>query len=357
MNNVYELVKNAKVEVTRVINDKHDIQALISVNDTYEHLFPYTSRISKHLEMMSPNDLAERLTGGSFFFVEDSLVDFRDGHYTGFVHSDDTISNYMDVMGYVRKNEIELKHIQKYSLINEEIGISPILLRKVWDKSQISVPGYSSMGGDFDSVLSFTWNPFVRTVNSAFDLVRIICENGLIGLTSFLNTRVPLENRFEEHLNIATKQIQNKINSIVNERVGIMAQKPASLADVLLLEEHALERLYSTVISSEHQRLTTIINAISPKVQLADIYRPTVFEDKRLAAQVPSHLTQFDVFNVATELRTYTTPTKKSTDNALDKFANAKLFDPGNDVVALQKSSNDDYAFENASKAFFGIVA
>lgn len=349
----FELVRNAHVEVKQGEDNKHRPLALITVDGKYKHTFPHTSRVSKHLEMMTPDDLSHRLSGGNFFFVENQLVDFRDGSYHGFVHDDNTVNVFMDVLGYQYRNGLKLAHIAKKSTDED----SPIVLRKIWDRSEISVPGYQS-GGDFNSVLSFTWNPFVKTVNTMFDLVRLICTNGMVGLTSFLNTRVPVMNRWEEHLDIAARQIQHKVNNVVISRVQQMTLERASVGDCLLLEEHVLNRIQHAELD-DVDRLYNILGAISPKEHLGDVYRDNVFLNKNLAAQLPAHLSGFDVFNIATELRTHTNPSSKSSDNALDRFANGILFDREDNYNASAKRLNAPRiaAFSDPETAFFGKVA
>lgn len=350
----YELIQNAAVEVSVQRDNKKRPMATIVVDDKYTHQFPHTSRVSKHLDMMTEQDLADRLSGGSFFFVENQLIDFRDGAYNGFVQSDAAIDTLMNVIGYQQKADLKMTHMMKR---NDEIN-SPIILRKAWHNNEISVPGYQS-GADFNSVLSFSWNPFVKHVNSAFDLIRLICTNGMVGVTSFLNSKVPLMNRWEEHLDIAARQIQNKVNDIVIQRVQAMTLDRASVGDLLLLEDHAVSRHRHATDSQELTRLMNILHAVSPSVHLGNVYKDNVFENKNLAAQLPSHLSMFDAFNIATELRTHTAASNDSSDNALDKFANSLLFDrednynaSGNRVQHVRQA-----AFSSPDKAFYGVAA
>ncbi len=351
---VHQFVKNAQVEVIPVKDNKRRDCATITVNDQFQHTFPHTSRVSKHLDVMSPEQLQSRLSGGSFFFINQQLVDWRDGSYTGFTHTDDTIKLYMDLFGFQYRNK--LSHIHQRNVNNDDHhNNNDILLRSVWDKTEIHVPGYQS-GGDFHSELSFVWNPFTSFINSAFDLVRLICTNGMIGTTSFLNTKVPLVNRQTEHLDIAAKQIQNKVNSIVTERVQIMGHERASVGQCLLLENHIIERLSSHDMGTadEHTKLFTLLNAVSPKQQLDHVYRESVFDNRDLAAQLPAHLTTFDIFNIATELRTHTSEAKKSSNFALDKFSNMLLFDNNDNPTYISTKANNPLAsFSNPEQAFF----
>lgn len=363
----YELIRGADVEVKAVTTGtgkQRSRCAEIIVNGKYEHRFPARSRVSKHLDVMQPAELAERLSGGSFFFASPSgstsdmsLVDFRDGHYSGFTHTDDAIAKFVEILGYQSRKALPL-HRNRRSQREDDDGAN-IVLRKVWSNSEIQVPGYRQ-GGDFNSQLSFVWNPFVRTINSSFDLVRLICTNGMIGLTNFLNTKVPLVNRWEEHLDIASRQIQNRVGSVVAERVRTMANSAASVGECLLLEQHAFDRLYAPAAKTmdERERLLALMAAVSPTTHLSNVYKDDVFVNKSLAAQLPAHLSQFDAWNVATELRTHTSPCAKSSDTALDRFANGIMFDDESNIVssASRLTNAPTCAFSDPERAFFGVM-
>lgn len=348
----FNLIRNADVKLTHVVDAKKRNVAEIVVDGKFHHRFSPTSRISKHLDVMKPKDLEARLKGGSYFFVEDQLVDLRDGAYNGFVHTDESINVFMDVLGF--------QHRPKGSRARPAslgVGEGEIALRKVWSNNEITVPGYKA-GGEFSTELSFVWNPFVKTINSSFDLVRQICSNGMVGLTPFLNAKIPLLNRWEEHLDIASKQIQNKVNNTVIARVQSMTASRASVADCLLLEQHAFERLIAPSEKSddERDRLKTLISVAAPKFHLHNTYRDEVFEDKNLAAQLPGHLSSFDVYNIATEMRSHTNQVAKSSDFALDKFANSLMFDRDDNFVAgaARYSGAKVASFSSAERAFFG---
>lgn len=353
----FNLIRNAHVDVKKVIQHEgghRRVFADVTVNGEHNHRFPHTSRISKHLDLMDESDLAKRLTGGSFFFIEDELVDFRDGQYNGFVHEDAAVGVFMDILGYQRKAELPFAHIRK-----DDADTSKIVLRKVWNDAEIQVPGYQQ-GGEFKSQLSFVWNPYVKTINSAFDLVRLICTNGMVGVTSFLNTKVPLFNRWEEHLDIAARQIQNKVNHVVINRMQAMSMERASVADCQLLEQHAFDRLYAggEKDEGERERLFSIMAAVNPRNHLSDVYQPAVFDSRDMGAQLPAHLSTFDAFNIATELRSHTAQTRKSSDHGLDKFANGLLFDREDNYIASgsRYTTKAMASFADVERAFYSVM-
>lgn len=358
----HKMIDNATVKVKGIIDDKKKNVAEIIINDEHVHRFASSSRVSKHLDIMTPEDLGKRLSGGKFFMVDDQLIDFRDGSYNGFVHTPETLDVFMDILGVQSVDDIPLAR-RNHRADETDVSGSKLVLRSVWDKSEIIVPGYKA-GGNFNSELSFVWNPFVKTVNSAFDLVRLICTNGMVGLTSFLNTKVPLFNRWDEHLDIAARQIQNKVNATVVERVQRMRDERASVADCLLVASHAFSRMTveggNNLSVEQRVRLERVFNIANPRTHLDGVYRSEVYEDKNLAAQLPGHLTNLDVFNIATEIRTHSNETSKSSNFALDKLANGLLFDGDTDAMVGVSSLSTLprlSSFSDDEAAFFGEMA
>lgn len=360
----FHLLRGANVEVKDITTGSGKTrtrQAEIIVDDRFVHRFDSKSRISKHLDVMTAKDLGERLSGGSYFFIDEAndeatahLIDHRNGQYMqkGFVHTDETVSKFMEVLGFMRKEELPMHRRKR----NEEPGTSNIILRKQWSNGEIQVPGYAQ-GGDFNSRLSFTWSPFQKTVDSSFDLIRLICTNGAVGLTSFLNTKIPLENRWEEHLEIASRQIQNKVGSIVIQRVKEMTKERASVGECLLVEKHIFDRLYAPGEKAEGERemLLKLLHAVSPETHLSGLYQKEVFANRALAAQLGGHLSHFDLWNIATEVRSHTSSSKDSTDNALDKLANSLMFDADDNFsVGASQGGAKLSAFSNPDQAFFG---
>ena len=103
----FDLVRQANVEV-----HKNEIQprgggkpfvtASIVVNGKYAHEFSPRSRVSQALLTMEPEALAARLNGGSFFFINGQLVDFRDAAYEqsgGFFQSQESIEKMIELIG------------------------------------------------------------------------------------------------------------------------------------------------------------------------------------------------------------------------------------------------------------------
>ena len=344
----HTLLRNAKVEVSQMFDENGHTIADIIIDDQYHHEFEPTSRVSRSLEIMTPEDLSNQMSGGHFFMIEDDLYDFRTGNYNGFVHTDNSISHLADIIGI---NEVTPNGIR----VHENTTSRDITLGAQWSNHDIQIPQYNA-GGDFSSELHFGWSPFIKTVNSAFMLTRLICTNGMRGMRTFMNTKIPLMNRWEEHLEIANRQIQNKVNSMVIQRMTQMGSERATIAETTLLAQHARARLDGYITNqATKDRLNNIISIVSPRRHLEGVYKDNVFTDHNIAAQHPAHLSTFDVYNIATEIRSHTDPVEKSTSRAMDKLSNDLVFERADLTQHISQLSQPKVCnFSNPEAAFFG---
>lgn len=352
----HHLIRNANVHVGSMSLGANKQAATISIGDRFHHVFSPNSRISKSLEIATVADLQERMNGGTYFFVEDEegethLMDFRDRHYNGFVHSGKDIDTLMSILG-VEKVNPRRKKAFGYTTQSEDLVLS-----KEWDRHEIVIPAYRE-GGQFTSGLNFMWSPFHAHVRGTFELVRQICSNGMIARTDFLNTVVPVVNRWEEHLEIATRQIQTKVHGMVTNRLGEMDQERATVAELLLVANHCSKRLESEdQPEAARAQLQQIRAVVDPIRHLSRFYKDNVFDETALAAQVPGHLSTFALWNCATEIATHTEETEKSSNFALSKLANGFVFDKDDKRLqrrGRQLTAPQESYWSNAEMAFFG---
>lgn len=332
----FDLVRQAKVEVQRHETHprnggKPQVYASIIVNDKYDHEFTPRSRVSQALLTMEPEALAARLNGGSFFFINGQLVDFRDAAYEqsgGFFQSQESIEKMIELIGvrFMRPQDKRALGIKTFG---------NIALSGVYNSQEIVIPKYLA-GGDFKANLMYNWNPYHEDIKGVFELVRQICTNGMVGVADEMNTRVPLIGGWEENLDIAARQIQNRIGARVQHRLETMDAERASVADCNQLSQHALTRLQNEDLSDEeHGVLERVYKAVTPVFHLTKFYKENVFKNRDVAAQMPSHLTKLTAFNAATEMYTHTPETDSSTGRALQLFANNMLFTIKNRGSAL----------------------
>lgn len=319
----FQLIRDGQVEILRGSSsggEKAKDVAIMVIDDKYEHRFHPESRVSRALADTSEENIQKRITGGSFFLQNGKLVSFKDGNKAHFTHTDDSIQALIDTIGYTTDKE----HMGGYNRLNTR----DLRLQSVHSNVELEVPGYQT-GNEFNSELSFTWSPFEAHVSSAFRLIRLICANGMTGMTNFLNTNIPLVNRWEEHLDIASKQIQNKVTGMMEARFNQMIHQHATVRDTQRVMDHISKRIKSGENRSDQtiELLTNTARMIDPQVHVGKNYLGSAFEDGRLADRLPAHISMHTLWNMITELTSHTKATDDSTDFALDRFANEVLFD------------------------------
>lgn len=350
----FELLNNAKIELTTRFDDNANTLAHITINDQYEHTFDKTSRLSKALNAPSTEamrvaskQLQDRLTGGSFFLVDNELVDFRDKYHSGFTHSIESINKMFELIGYSKT-----EHAVRSGLNLTTVHDSPMLVSR-HSTEGFNVPGYIQ-GGKFTSTVLFSWNPYVSFIRGAFELVREICTNGAIATTDLISTRIPIINRWEEHLEIANHNMQLQVQKMATNRLADMSNERAFVRDLQLAYKHVSERKGETFDVQEKQRLTKIGQIIDPVVHLSGYYSPETLNDTNLTAQIPSHLTNFDLYNLITEMSTHTNETNESTTSTLQRMANRLFFANKDSVKTNHNKTPILSAFSDPDVAFFG---
>ena len=351
--NNWSMIGAKKVSVVPGFNEKGHPFATINVNDgELIHDFSVESRVSKALLVNPAEAIAERFTGGQFFTINDTLVDMRDGHYNGFTHDVQSIQQLIDIIGVTALNGVTrgIKH---------ETTQGNILLSNEWGNQHLDIAEYQE-GGQFSSRILYNWSPFSQSIRGVFELVRLICTNGMVGMTDFFNARIPVINRWEEHMDIAYGQIQNKVQGRVQQRISEMGTEPATVGELLQITQHATKRLNSTmVIGAESNRLRLISEIADPRVHLGSVYRHDVFDDKSIAARVPGHISSFDAWNLVTEMYSHTKASDDSSDIGLQRMANALVFDSEGRNKRMLNMSHPTRAassFLDPKQAFYGVM-
>jgi hypothetical protein len=351
----YNLIRNAQVEVISQRDKTNAPIAQIIVDDQYIHTFDAKSRISQALLMMEEKDLKSKLEGGSYFFVGDKLVDFRDASYNGFVHNDAAIHQLMNILGIRDESNASERNVMRLNTVAN----SGQILNKLWADDDFHVDGYLD-GGEFSSRISFTWNPYSSSVRGVFEIIRQICSNGMVGVSDLINCRVPLINRWEEHLNIAAIQLRNLVQSSTSARLTEMQHERATVKELQLIKQHASERLDYAINITDPVKRQTLVNigrVVDPERHLSDVYNSEVFSNAALGSRAPGHLSKMDAWNCVTEVFTHTLETSTSTGSALQRIANGIVFpakDANKGVIANHAPIKS--AFSDPELAFFGNI-
>ena len=346
----FELVRNAIVEASSHRDYRNHPIAKIIVNGKYEHVFSSSSRISRALDTMTSQDLQDRMMGGTFLFVNNDLVDYRDGFYNGFIQDDASVAALARVIG------IQPRFSMSTSLHDNLITHNWVLGAK-WGAAELSVPEIAG-GGEFENELLFGWSPFNKDINYAFVLREVSTGNLLRGRAAFLRKRIPLVNRWEEHLDIACKQLQTRIVSEVGRRLKAMTTERASVQELQLLYDHAKTRIEKGTNlkgSVAEVTLRRVMRTTSPLIHCNKIYKENVFTDMRIAAQRAGHLSVIDAYKITTEMRTRTNEVDGSSTLALDRFANDLIFNRTDlTQYGARYESTKRAAFADPEAAFHG---
>lgn len=323
---MYDLVEAKKVEVIKTHRTSKAPVASIVVNDQFTHTFGERSSISQSLAFTSEQDVASTLIGGKFFFVDDQLLDYRNGQYKGFVHTDKMIATLYDKLG-VRKMSHN-RNTSKLAMVTDR-GPQSFQVDHVGD------------GGQFDTYTNFMWSPFQQRLRTFVTLRRLICENQMNAVDTLVNKQIPLINHWDEHMAIAETQTHEIIRKLTCDRLESASTNNANLQQVLTLRNIA------------HDNQITDFDNILDLSVLSGHYDLDVLSGHRansITRQYPSHISEFDAWNIATELLSHYTLSRES-QNSLNYLANVVLFKEPNSYhnevtpVTLSTSSDRDVAF------------
>lgn len=350
----FSMVRNADVEVIPTLRGgKPAAKVVVGVGDdmSFTHLFDPKSSVSQALAL-GADKVAEQLRGGNFFFHNNNLVSYRGTNYKGFVHTDDSINQLIEHIGYSEQFQKSMRHsnsTDKIRLVNQ------------YSKVEMNIEQYG-IGGEMDSRLSFAWDPFQAHISAVFQLVRLICANGMTGLADFMNAKIPVISDWVEHMEIANAQIQNKVTSMVNRRMQHMAVNRASIRDCQRITDSCHARLNDVGVHQNDEavkRIREIALVADPRLHLKGHYSDRVFDDRRLGDQAASHLTEFTAWNMLTELASHTNESANNSNTALHKHANELLIDRGDSRMktvsnTVSRQSNVELKFDDLDAAFAG---
>lgn len=364
----FEMVENADVKLKLSVqgNEGSDRTRNILTMDVAgrRHEFGTKSRLYKQLNAVPLKDLQERYSGGKFFFLGDNLIDMRDSNYTGFHHSDDSLAELMKHVGVSDRKEASKMHGHSFSGNYGSLSNEQVLMRQ-WGQEALELPSMDE-GGQFNAAMAFLWNPFYKDVRTSLGIERLICANGMTVARNFLSYTVPVVNQHEENLEIAYKRMQQKVQTELSRKLDGLQHQRASVATVGRLFNHVEERLEGMGLNNgffnpeankvARTRLRELSAVINPE-KFCPEYTQAVHGKGTgsVAAKVPSHLTCFDAWNVATELQSHTGETPKSSNRALNMIANDLMFTTiEKDSQATMGVSPNVSAFSDPNAAFMG---
>lgn len=350
----FHMVRDARNLEMEAIRTENGTSLEIDLGNGLVHTFDQNSRVSKHLNDTPFEVLKQKLQTGGYFFMEvdnqPQLFDFVLNADNRFIHKDNDIQSIVNLLGVSEIPSGRYKHLHGTTQMRSHY------MGKTYSTEPITLDNMNGdvQGGEYNSLLRFVWSPFSQHINTAFELMRLVCANGQVGLASFLNAKVPLVNMWEQNMDIASRQIQNMVQSKVSKRLEHMSKTPTSVGVVMKIQNHIEQRLKNPDIEETEQALLNgMMRVVDPTIHLGHVYKDRVFDDKNVAEQCASHLSKLSAYNLSTELSSHTSYSDTSTDNALQKIANALMWTDRD----FKTSRNIPQPFSTADHAFFGMMS
>lgn len=330
------------------------------------HRFERDHPLTRTAHLVGKDRVRELIDGGTGIVVDDKLVEFRPSTYDGFIHSNEAVFRMMEQLGVRERDSRMMTRAQmRNTMRNANSALNTVRLGTIWSENDFDIPMYHD-GGAFTSRLVYEWSMFNNSISASMQLVRQICTNGMVGVGNWFNNQIPMINRWEEHLQIANRQIQNHIQIKATQRMVEMGKSRASVADLMLISEHADKRLDHLLKEQEKgnsfsvadfDRLTNLKKVADPLPYVGHIYSADALDDRQVCSLIPAHVTTFDAWNLVTELLTHTPGCPSSTFSALQRIANHMVFDGDTRAKRVLPSGIRLASFSDPRTAFFGAVA
>lgn len=361
---MFEVIKNASCKVWYHEN-KDTVQLYLAVENKEPHLFPLNASENKLIQQMSLKTIEEKFNGGTYVFNGNKLINYKDSTYNGFVRTTEDINILSDVIGS-----------ESYSG-NRERGVNGMFeqfrgnsidkstfLGGVGEIFELEVDNLGE-GGVFENKLIYSWSPFDENLLINLEAERLVCNNGMVGMASFVTKAVPLVNRYEENLEVVTIQLQPQFNSILGNRFSDMSHQPASLHSMMqahnlinnrLKQNNSILRKTSGFDLEQEkavQALREMNNVLNVKNTLGGHYKSSAFSNKEQARHLQGNLTQYDVFNILTEAVSHSSGDSKSNEG-IQKAINSIIFDDLNDKKSVKGNVPNLSSESDHRRAFFG---
>lgn len=390
----WKMIRNGNAKVTRKVAGTFGLDEVIAAvvtvedkagNNQYSVELSPRHTLSRALRVQSEQRVSSRVENGNFFIANEKIIDFRPvGVNKQFVHSDDAISNLIEQVGVrfveasasddgeettfvhqwgahaIQPNDIKgLKALARKTKVRERLLTDEVSLSSFRDSTELQIASLGD-GGQFMSAVGQIWSPFKPHIEFTMGLVRLACDNPMIGTSEGLVQRFQIVNEWDHHLSIASQRFREDLHKYINERFEAMRHNRASVDLVNKSYEHVMKRTKGLSPSHpEYDRASNLLGVLDCKFHLSNFYRDHVFKEAKLRGALQSHLTQFDLWNCVTETDAYIPPVEGSQSSTLQGFANELLTKTQklHGVDRMQQGLATLAPFSDPDQAFFGTIA
>lgn len=285
--------------------------------------------------------LSEQFLEGSFFVVDDQVIDYRLKDNIKFIHTPDAIKALAETLGFSRP-VTTLAGVERHAVARSQTA-------------KFECNTTNSIGGQFDINIGFSWSPYELDINSVIELWRLVCENGAIATSPLMNHRIPMMNKWQENLEISNHVIRHSFDKMVLPRLQALPHERISMADVQRLLHIVRDHHNSKHLQGASYRYLTNIESKLESVFTSDVSNLK----SNMLKFIPAPVTAFDAMNIATEVATHHTGRDKN-DHRAQAFTNALIFDGAarrnNQNVDLDKLVIGTEVFNQPDQAFFGTT-
>jgi hypothetical protein len=306
----FKIIRNAKVEAKIKIDNRTPILTII-INDNYIHTFKKTAKENNLIIAMDHRQISKKFSGGTYVFFDEKLIDYRSGDYRGFIHTEDGVKNLAEKVGFSTINKKRYGSGVRGLFNKFRSSDNGAFFGGEGSEFELDIAELGE-GGSFRNRLVHKWSPFTSNIITSLEVERLICENGMVGLSPFVTNAVPLINDWERNLNIASTQLKPHYNQILKDRFKEMGNNRASVYDVMKAHEIIKRRSVDfdseniQMISEDLEILRELQEVTNVEQRLGKFYEPTTFVNKNEAKLAVSDFTQYDVFNILTEACSHT---------------------------------------------------
>lgn len=349
----FKVLKEASVDVRYHTVKEDDIRLMLIFDNKSPYIFEKNAKENNLISETDLKTIKEYFNKGTYIFVGDTLVDYRSSMYTGYVRDQNEINLLSDVIGTktISSNERGVRGLFNNFRKNQNPINKELFLGGDGHTFNLSIDGLGE-GGEFKNKLVHQWSPFSDKIVISLETERLICENGMVGMSSFVTKQVPIVNRHLEHLELINVQLAPEINSLLKERFSSMSNTNASLSS--MMKAHGILKERNKNKSPENiTNLSTLKNLVDVEANLAHIYEPLTFKNKEKCKTLKGNITQFDLFNILTEASTHSNGDDKNT-MRLQKEINCLVFDELEDQKNVQGTAPTLSSDSDHKRAFFG---
>lgn len=334
-----QIIRNAKVEAKRSIFGQVFIDLLIDCGngEFVSHRFGEKTETFRFMESFDDHEMMKKFNGGHYCVIDGTLVSFRYSDYNGFIHNDESVSILADVLGLDRERNTNTSRLVD----------SPIFLGGAGESFGVRVAGLGD-GGEFDANLTYSWSPFSDRITCGTEMVRLVCDNGMVSRSRFLTREVRIINDWQRNLGVVSTQMRPIITDFIQNRYSEMVNERASLSDTNSALSVLAKRLTDKSTAEEIQRINRLqsIVDVSSRSDLHKNVRGTN------TSTIITDLTRYDVVNILTEAFSHVESSVSNNNQiqgAINKMVSnrSRIIANGGEVKPYQDGDH--------SLAFFGI--